>query len=33
MDIYEDEEDEEVIGAPKADGRDNPEFNPYTKGE
>ena len=34
MDIYdEDEEDEEVIGTPKADRRDDPKFNPYNKEE
>ena len=31
MDIYDEEDDEEVIGTPKADRRDDPKFNPYTK--
>ena len=31
MDTYEDYEEEEVVGTPKADRRDDPEFNPYGK--
>jgi len=29
MEIYDDEDEEDVVVAPKADGRDNPKFNPY----
>jgi DNA-binding cell septation regulator SpoVG len=31
MDTYEDYEEEEMVGTPKADRRDDPEFNPYGK--
>ena len=27
--VYDDEDEEDVVVAPKADGRDNPKFNPY----
>jgi len=33
MDIYDEEEDEEIIGTPKKDRRDDPKFNPYNKKE
>ena len=33
MDIYEEDEEDEVVGTPKADGRDNPKFNPYQEKE
>ena len=33
MDIYDEEEEDEVAGTPKADGRDNPKFNPYQEKE
>jgi hypothetical protein len=29
MDIYDEEEVDEVVRIPKADGRDDPKFNPY----
>jgi DNA-binding cell septation regulator SpoVG len=31
MEMYDEDDDEDIVGSPKADRRDDPKFNPYNK--
>ncbi len=31
IEMYDDDDDEDIIGTPRADRRDDPKFNPYNK--